>query len=140
MPFSKRTIALLGAGALATALGGSAAVSAQTPAATRRPPTATPTAVPTPVPPERVSSSARKGAVPSGRVQGYDNPYVRFSKLTRIEQVDLDNDGDFEALLEGIGTVQSLPPDIPAVGFVSRTRLPFENPLVAVLRRARGSQ
>jgi hypothetical protein len=96
--------------------------------------------VPTPVPPERVSSSPRKGAAVPGRVQGYDNPHVRFSKLNRIEQVDLDNDGDFEVLLEGVGTVESLPPDIPAVGFVSRTRLPFENPLVAVLRRARGSQ
>jgi hypothetical protein len=140
MPLSKRAIPLLGAAALAAALGISSAARAQAPATARRSPTPLPTPIPTPVPPERVSSSPRKGAAPTGRVQGYDNPHVRFSKLTRIEQVDLDNDGEFEVLLEGIGTVQSLPPEIPVVGFVSRTRLPFENPLVAVLKRSRGSQ
>ncbi len=103
-------------------------------------PTAVPTPIPTPVPPERVPASQRKGAAPERRVARFENPYVSFSRLTRVEEVDLDGDGVAEALVEGIGTVRSLPPDIPAVGFVSRTRLPFENPIVAVFQKARGSQ
>jgi len=101
--------------------------------------TPVPTAIPTPVAPERVPSSARKGAVTEKRVGQYQNANVSFSKLTRVDEVDLDNDGVFEALVEGIGTVRSLPPDIPAVGFVSRSRLPFENPICAVFKRGRGT-
>jgi len=101
--------------------------------------TPVPTPIPTPVAPERVPSSARKGAVSEKRVGQYQNANVSFSKLTRVDEVDLDNDGVFEALVEGIGTVRSLPPDIPAVGFVSRSRLPFENPICAVFKRGRGT-
>jgi hypothetical protein len=140
MSFSKRAIPVLAAVAVAAVLGVLPEARAQSTAAARRSPPAPPTPIPTPVPPERVSTSPRKGAAPTGRVQGYDNPHVRFSKLSRVEQVDLDNDGEFEVLLQGIGTVDSLPPDIPAVGFVSRARLPFENPLLAVLKRAGGSR
>ena len=102
-------------------------------------PTAVPTPVPTPVPPERVPASARKGAVAERRIARYENPYVTFSKITRVEEVDLDNDGTAEALVEGIGTVRSLPPDILAVGFVSRSRLPFENPIFAVFQKGKGA-
>jgi hypothetical protein len=70
----------------------------------------------------------------------YENRYVSFSKLTRVEEADLDNDGVFEALVEGVGTVRNLPPEVPAIGFVSRTRLPFENPLFAVFQKGRGSE
>ncbi|MEP6995478.1 MAG: hypothetical protein ABI968_13215 [Acidobacteriota bacterium] len=98
-------------------------------------PSAVPTPVPSPVPPERVSSSLHKGAAASPGAQRYENPNIKFSKLRRVEEVDLDNDGISEALVEGIGTVKSLPPDVPAVGFLSRARLPFENPLLAVFRK-----
>ncbi|HEX4441563.1 MAG TPA: hypothetical protein VH854_15920 [Thermoanaerobaculia bacterium] len=104
-----------------------------------RKPTAVPTPIPTPVAPERVPSSQRKGAASDKRVTRYENPNVSFSKLTRVEEVDLDNDGVPEALVEGIGTVKSLPPEIPAVGFVSRTRLPFENPICAVFKKGKGN-
>jgi len=124
-----RARSLLGIAALAALLG-----------ATQKKPTAAPTPIPTPKPPERVPSSLRKGVVPERRVGRYENRNVSFSKLTRVEEVDLDNDGVFEALVEGIGTVRSLPPDIPAVGFVSRTRLPFENPILAVFKRGRGAE
>jgi len=94
--------------------------------------------VPTPVPPERQPSSIRKGAAAPPITQRFENANVRFSRLTRIEEVDLDNDGVFEALVEGVGTVKTLPPDIPAVGFLSRARLPFENPLLAVFKKKGG--
>ena len=94
-----------------------------------------PAPAPTPVPPDRMPASIHKGAAPVGIAQRYENENIRFSKLTRVEEVDLDNDGVFETLVEGIGTVRNLPPDVPAVGFVSRARLPFENPLVAVFKR-----
>jgi hypothetical protein len=126
----KKTLILLLMGA-ATALPG---------AAQSRKPAAAPTAVPTPVPPERVPSSQRKGVAPEKRVARYENANVSFSKLTSVQEVDLDNDGVFEALVEGIGTVRSLPPGIPVVGFVSRTRLPFENPIAAVFQRGRGNE
>ena len=103
-----------------------------------RRPTVAPTAVPTPVPPERQPSSIRKGAAAPPITQRFENANVRFSRLTRIEEVDLDNDGVFEALVEGVGTVKTLPPDIPAVGFLSRARLPFENPLLAVFKKKGG--
>jgi hypothetical protein len=126
---------LLGAALLAAWPGLATAVSApETPAKT---PAARPTPVPTPVPPERVSASQRKGAVPERRLPRYENAFVSFSKITRVEEVDLDNDGVAEALVEGIGTVRGLPPDIPVVGFVSRTRLPFENPIFAVFARGK---
>lgn len=96
---------------------------------------APPTPVPSPVPPERQSSSIHKGAGSPAIAQRYENPSIRFSRIVRVEEVDLDNDGIFEALVEGIGTVRSLPPDAPAIGFVSRARLPFENPLLAVFKR-----
>ena len=104
-----------------------------------RKPTAAPTAAPTPVPPARVPLSQRKGAVPEKRIGRYENANVSFSRLTRIEETDLDNDGVAEALVEGIGTVHSLPPDIPVVNFVSRTRLPFENPICAVFKKGKGN-
>jgi hypothetical protein len=91
------------------------------------------------VPPERVPASQRKGAVSERRIARFDNPYVSFSKITRVEEVDLDNDGTPEALVEGIGTVRSLPSDVPAVGFVSRSRLPFENPILAVFQKGKGA-
>ena len=124
-----RVRSLLGIAALAALLG-----------AAQKTPTAARTPIPTPRPPERVSSSVRKGAVPERRVGRFENRNVSFSRLTRVEEVDLDNDGTFEALVEGFGTVRNLPPEIPAVGFVSRTRLPFENPIVAVFKRGKGSE
>lgn len=83
--------------------------------------------------------SQRKGAVAERRLPRYENAFISFSKITRVEEVDLDNDGVAEALVEGIGTVRSLPPDIPVVGFVSRTKLPFENPIFAVFSRGKGA-
>ena len=101
-------------------------------------PTPVPTPIPTPVPPERVGA-AHKGVVPARGVARFENPYVSFSKITRVEEVDLDNDGVAEVLVEGIGTVKSLPPDVPTVGFVSRFRLPFENPIFAVFQKGKGN-
>jgi hypothetical protein len=69
------------------------------------------------------------------RVPRFEGPHIAFSRILHIEQVDLDRDGVFEALVDGIGTVRSLPEGIPTYGFVSRQRLPFESPLLAVLRR-----
>jgi len=96
--------------------------------------TAVPTPIPTPLPPER-EGRQYKGAAPERRVGRYENRNVSFSKLTRVEEVDLDRDGVFEALVSGIGTYRNLPPDIPAVGFVSRARLPFEIPILGVFKR-----
>ena len=98
-----------------------------------------PTPIPTPVPPERVPSSLRKGAVAEKKIPRFENPYVTFSKITRVEEADLDNDGTAEVLVEGIGTVRSLPPWMLAVGFVSRARLPFENPIFAVFEKGKGN-
>jgi hypothetical protein len=141
-----RKFALLGACALAAAGGilplAALPASASVPTSRTPPPkraTAPPTPVPTPVPPARVAPQNR-GAVPERRIPRYENRNVSFSRLSRVEEVDLDNDGVFEALVEGIGTVRRLPPDIPSVGFVSRTRLPFENPLVAVFKKGKGSE
>jgi hypothetical protein len=136
MPVDNRTrrllaVAFLSAASAVLALPRPAA--AQAAAAARRP-TVAPTPIPTPVPPERLGA-VRKGAAPAAGAQRYENPNVRFSRLTRVEEVDLDNDGVFEALVEGIGSVKTLPPEIPAVGFLSRARLPFENPLLAVFKK-----
>ncbi len=130
--------ALAGVLALAAALSLPASASAQTPRPRPRP-TVAPTPIPTPVPPER-EGRQYKGAAPGARVARYENRFVTFSKLTRVEEVDLDRDGVFEALVEGIGSFKGLPPDIPAVGFVSRTRLPFENPILAVFKKGKGAE
>ena len=146
MSLHKRALSL-GACALAAGLCTADALQAvQKPKATpppaapapKRVATAAPTPIPTPLPPER-EGRLHKGAAPGSRVARYDNPYVSFSKLTKVEEVDLDRDGVFEALVSGIGTFKGLPPDIPVVGFVSRTRLPFENPVLAVFKRAKGN-
>jgi hypothetical protein len=129
---SRLAVACLGAALIALAHPDRAA--AQAPAAAARKPTAVPTPIPTPVPPERLGP-VRKGAAPAAGAQRYENPNVKFTKLTRVEEVDLDNDGVFEALVEGVGSVKTLPPEIPAVGFLSRARLPFENPLLAVFKK-----
>jgi hypothetical protein len=89
------------------------------------------------VPPER-APAVNKGAAPDKRDPRYPNPFVSFSKILRVEEVDLDNDGVAEALVEGIGTFRGLPQDIPVLGFVSRSRLPFENPIFAVFKRIKG--
>ncbi len=135
----KRTFRL-GACALAAALCAMDAL-AQRPRATlpptaapKRAATAVPTPIPTPLPPQR-EERQHKGAAPERRVTRYENRNVSFSKLTRVEEVDLDRDGVFEALVSGTGTFRSLPTDIPAVGFVNRARLPFENPILAVFKR-----
>ena len=130
-----RTRSRLGSCALAVALGVFPAIAARANPAPQKTPVPAPTPVPTPVPPDRIPSSLRKGAAPLAGAQRYENRSLTFSKLTRVEEVDLDDDGVLEALVEGIGTVKSLPPEIPAVGFVSRARLPFENPLLAVLKK-----
>ena len=130
---------LFAVAALASALGLSSPQSARARAdAPQKKPAPAATPVPSPVAPERPPASIHKGAAPVSSVARYENANIRFSRLTRVEEVDLDNDGVFEALVEGIGTVKSLPPDAPAVGFVSRARLPFENPLLAVFKRKGG--
>ena len=128
---------LHGACALAAALCVPAAAAGQTPRP--RPTVAVPTPVPTPVPPQR-EARQNKGAASGSRVTRYENPHVSFATLTRVEEVDLDRDGVFEALVEGIGSFKSLPPDIPVIGFVSRTRLPFENPILAVFKKGKGTE
>ena len=132
-----RWIARLGAAVL-WVWSGIAAAAVLAPAPAPAKPTPVPTPIPTPVPPERVGAP-HKGAAPAKSVPRFENPYVSFSKITRVEEVDLDNDGVAEALVEGIGTVKSLPPDVPTVGFVSRARLPFENPILAVFQKGKGN-
>ena len=99
-------------------------------------PSATPTAVPTPVPPPRIDDPARKGGRPLQRVARFPSRDLFFSRLLRVEEIDLDRDGEPEVLIEGIGTIRKLPNDIPTLGFVSRSRLPFESPLLTVLKRS----
>ncbi|MDQ2979161.1 MAG: hypothetical protein M3R62_08065 [Acidobacteriota bacterium] len=96
----------------------------------------TPTSIPTPEPPAR-EETHRKGAVPPALVARFPSRTISFSRLSRVEEVDLDGDGVSEALVDGIGTVHKLV-DVPAIGFVSRSRLPFESPLLAVLKRSNG--
>lgn len=102
------------------------------PAAAAPTPTATP--IPTPQAPPRIEHS-RKGAVSLERVTRFSSKEIAFSRLLRVEEVDLDRDGGTEVLIDGIGTVLRLPEDLPAVGFVSRYRLPFESPLLAVMKK-----
>ena len=83
--------------------------------------------MPTPVPPPRIETS-RKGLASRERDARFRSPEVSFSRILRVEEVDLDRDGVSEALVDGIGTVQRLPDDVPALGFLSRYRLPFESP------------
>ncbi len=127
---NQRARLLFGAIAMAAACGLAAAP--------QKAPTPVPTPIPTPVPPERVSSSQNKGAAPERRLPRYENKFVSFSKISRVEEVDLDGDGAAEVLVEGIGTVRGLPPDIPVIGFVSRLRLPFENPIFAAFQKSKG--
>jgi hypothetical protein len=134
-----RWIIRLGAAALGAWCALAMAATALVPAPLPGKPTPVPTPIPTPMPPERAPSSLHKGAASDKRVARFENPYVSFSKITRVEEVDLDNDGVAEALVEGIGTVRSLPPDVPTVGFVSRARLPFENPILAVFQKGKGN-
>jgi hypothetical protein len=98
------------------------------------PPTKVPTPIPTPQAPPRIEES-RKGVLPRERVARFPSKDVSFSRILRVEEVDLDRDGVPEVMLEAIGTVQRLPEDVPAIGFVSRYRLPFESPLLVVLKK-----
>lgn len=98
--------------------------------------TPAPTPVPTPEPPPRVKDSGRKGAAAGARTNRYPSPEITFSRLLRIEEVDLDRDGEAEVLIEGIGTVKKIFDDTMTVDFVSRQRLPFESPILAVLKRS----
>lgn len=131
-------------GLLLAALLGAAA---DPPVGTAAPPRGTPAPVPTPQPPARVTPTSlptpeppareeahRKGAAPRARMARFPSRTISFSRLSRVEEVDLDGDGVSEALVDGIGTVHKLA-DVPAIGFVSRSRLPFESPLLAVLKR-----
>ncbi|HEX7253590.1 MAG TPA: hypothetical protein VF376_11965 [Thermoanaerobaculia bacterium] len=97
--------------------------------------TPAPTPVPTPEPPPRVKD-ARKGVASAARVNRFPSPEIAFSRLLRIEEVDLDRDGEAEVLIEGIGTVKKIFDDTMTVDFVSRQRLPFESPILAVLKRS----
>lgn len=118
------------AAALLLALG--AAGSAVPSASPREAPSPTP--VPTPAPPPRIETS-RKGLASRPRDARFPSPEISFSRLLRVEEVDLDRDGVSEALVDGIGTVQRIPEEIPALGFLSRYRLPFESPLLAVMKK-----
>src|SRR5690348_4932935 len=91
--------------------------------------TPAPTPVPTPEPPPRVRDSGRKGAAAAARVNRFPSPEITFSRLLRVEEVDLDRDGEAEVLIEGIGTVKKIFDDTMTVDFVSRQRLPFESPI-----------
>lgn len=138
MSLNVRTRRILAVAALSATLGFSLEATPAPAPSPRKTPVPAPTPVPSPVPPERPPASIRRGAASLPSAQRYENGNIRFSRLTRVEEVDLDKDGVFEALVEGIGTVKSLPPDMPVVGFVSRARLPFENPLLAVFKRKGG--
>src|SRR5262245_504869 len=98
-------------------------------------PAPAPTPIPTPEPPPRVKEP-RKGAAAAARVNRFPSPEIAFSRLLRIEGVDLDRDGEAEMLIEGIGTVKKIFDDTMTVDFVSRQRLPFESPILAVMKRS----
>jgi hypothetical protein len=97
-------------------------------------PTLVPTRVPTPVPPPRIESS-RKGLVTHDRLARFPSADISFSRLLHVEEVDLDRDPGEEVLVDAIGTVQRIPDGVPTVGFVSRYRLPFESPLLVVMKK-----
>lgn len=127
----RASVALLGLAAAFVAAG-------EAPAGPARPratpsPTAVPTPVVTPVPPPRIEPS-RKGLGPRERTR-FSGSDVSFSRILRVEEIDLDREGASEVLVDAIGTVHKLPEGIPTVGFVSRFRLPFESPLLAVMKR-----
>ncbi|MEO8190698.1 MAG: hypothetical protein ABI682_10195 [Acidobacteriota bacterium] len=96
-------------------------------------PSPIPTRIPTPQAPPRVIET-RRGIMPRERVR-FSSRDLSFSRLIHVEEVDLDRDGVSEVLVDGIGTVVKLPADVPTLGFVSRYRLPFESPLLAVLKK-----
>lgn len=98
-------------------------------------PSPSPTARPTPAPPRRVAESRRKGGPSPDRSVRFPSPHVAYSRILRVEEVDLDRDGTAELLVDGIGTVRKLPEGAPTLGFVSRFRLPYESPLLTVFRR-----
>src|SRR5512146_934067 len=79
-------------------------------------PTPPPTRAPTPVPPPRVEES-RKGARTIQPLARFASRDMSFSRLLRVEEIDLDRDGDTDYLVEGIGTIRRLPDDVPTVGF-----------------------
>jgi hypothetical protein len=114
------------------------AASASGPAAPVRTPmarvTLVPTLIPTPEPPERIEAT-RRGGRPLVRSSRFPSSEISFSKLTRIEEVDMNGDGDAEFLVEGVGTIHNLPPGVATTGIVSTRRLPFESPLLALLHR-----
>lgn len=97
-------------------------------------PTVVPTPIPTPQAPPRIEH-LRKGAVSLEKSTRFQSKEISFSRLLRVEEIDLDRDGGSEFLVDGIGTVLRLPDDVPAVGFVSRFRLPFESPLLAIMKK-----
>src|ERR1700716_584567 len=129
-----RTPVLLAFGLLLAALLGAAVGSS--PLGPAAPPRGTPVSLPTPEPPAR-EEARRKGAPPPARAARFPSRTISFSRLLRVEEVDLDGDGVSEAHVDGIGTVHKLG-EVPAIGFVSRSRLPFESPLLAVLKRSNG--
>lgn len=134
LPDRMRTIARLAAGTLLGALLAARASGAPSPTPAR--PAGTPTPVPTPQAPPRIDESHRKGATSRERVARFPGREISFSRVVRVEEVDLDRDGVSEMLVDGIGTVQRIPEDVPALGFVSRYRLPFQSPLLVVLKRS----
>ncbi len=93
----------------------------------------TPTRIPTPQAPPRVEER-RRGVMPRERVR-FSSRDLEFSRVMHVEEVDLDRDGVSEVLVDGIGTVVRLPAGLPTIGFVSRSRLPFESPLLVALKR-----
>jgi hypothetical protein len=96
-----------------------------------------PAPAPTEVPESPARPAGRKGAAPAAsRVSRFPSQELTFSRLLRVEEVDLDRDGEPEVLVEGIGTVKKIPDDTLTVDFVSRQRLPFESPILAVMRRS----
>ncbi len=103
------------------------------PARTAAAPARTPTRIPTPQAPPRVEEP-RRGAMARERIR-FSSRDIAFSRVIHVEEVDLDRDGVSEVLVDGIGTVLKLPEDAPTVGFVSKSRLPFESPLLVVLKR-----
>src|SRR5262249_16186322 len=97
-------------------------------------PASGPTPVPTPVPPPREIESRRGALLPTR--QRFPSRDLTFSRLLRVQEVDLHRDRHIQFRGEGIGTVKRLPEDIPSVDIVSRLRLPFESPILGILKRA----